>query len=347
MPHRRGAHPAPLAAAITRTASLQSYLTIRWLADQAYRADAFALYAYFRWLDDTVDESLVDRDQRLAFVARQRSLLAQAATGETPAGLSPEEALLVGLFRSDRERSDRERSDRERSDRASSDRASSGCGEIRAEELDGRTGGLLLSLRSMLDVMEFDARRRGRPVTQRELDDYTSDLAIAVTEALHHCIGHGQSCPHDETRYVAVAGAHVAHMLRDLAEDLGTGYVNVPSELLADGHVSLQDLHAPALRAWVRDRVELARTCFATGRGYLARTENARCRLAGHAYIARFEWVLDAVEHDGYRLRPSYPERGTLHGGLTIAADGARSALAAARSGSRPAERVADREVGR
>jgi phytoene/squalene synthetase len=327
MPHRRGARPAPLAAAITRTASLQSYLTIRWLADQAYRADAFALYAYFRWLDDTVDGRLVDRDQRLAFVARQRSLLAQAATGETPAGLSPEEALLVGLFRPDRE--------------------SSGCGEIRAEELDGQTGGLLLSLRSMLDVMEFDARRRGRPVTQRELDDYTSDLAIAVTEALHHCIGHGQGSPHDETRYVAVAGAHVAHMLRDLAEDLGAGYVNVPSELLAGGHMSLQDLHAPELRAWVRDRVELARTCFATGRGYLARTENARCRLAGHAYIARFEWVLDAVERDGYRLRPSYPERGTLRGGLTLAVDGARSALAAARSGSGPAERVADRKVGR
>ena len=327
MPQRRGARPAPLAAAMTRTASMQSYLTIRWLADRDYRADAFSLYAYFRWLDDTVDERLVDRDQRLTFVARQRSLLSEAATGATPAGLSPEEALLVDLFRSDR--------------------ASSGCGEIRPETLDGQNGGLLLSLRSMLDVMEFDARRRGRQVTQDELDGYTDELAIAVTEALHHCIGHGQHSPHDESRYVAVAGAHVAHMLRDLVEDLDAGYVNVPSELLADGSVSLEDLHAPALRAWVHDRVELARSCFDTGRRYLARTENARCRLAGHEYIARFEWVLDAVERDGYRLRPSYPERGTLRGGLTIAADGARSALVAARPGSRPAERAADRKVGR
>jgi phytoene/squalene synthetase len=326
MPHRRGARPAPLAAAITRTASLQSYLTIRWLADQAYRADAFALYAYFRWLDDTVDGRLVDRDQRLAFVARQRSLLAQAATGETPAGLSPEEALLVGLFRSDRE--------------------SSGCGEIRAEELDGQTGGLLLSLRSMLDVMEFDARRRGRPVTQEELDGYTRDLAVAVTEALHHCIGHGRRSPHDATRYVAVTGAHVAHMLRDLAEDLGAGYLNVPSELLADSSLSREACRPPhcatgsGTASRCRGRASPQGASTSHGR-------SARCRLAGHAYIARFEWVLDAVESDGYRLRPAYPERATLRGGLTIAADGARSALAATHPRAHPAERAANRNVGR
>jgi phytoene/squalene synthetase len=310
---------------MTRNASRQSYLTIRWLADRAYRADAFALYAYFRWLDDAVDELLADRDQRLTFVVRQRNLLARAVDGETAADLSPEEALLVGLVRPDR--------------------ASSG-GEIRADTLDGRTDGLLLSLRSMLDVMEFDARRRGRSVTQHELDDYTRDLAVAVTEALHHCIGHGQGSPQDETRYVAVTGAHVAHMLRDLAEDLGSGYLNVPAGLLGDGHVSLEDLHAPAMRAWVRDRVDLARSCFTTGRRYLADVENARCRLAGHAYIARFEWVLDAVERDGYRLRQGYPERGTLRGGLTIAADGARSALAARRTRSQRAS-AAVREAAR
>ena len=328
MTERRGAPPTTLAAAMTRDASRQSYLTIRWLADRAYRADAFALYAYFRWLDDTLDERLVDWDQRLTFVARQRHLLAQAVDGATPTDLSPEEALLVGLVRGDH--------------------ASSGGGiDTPDGRTDSRTDSLLLSLRSMLDVMEFDARRRGRPVAQQELDDYTRDLAVAVTEALHHCIGRGQGSPHDETRYVAVTGAHVAHMLRDLAEDLASGYLNLPAELLVDGNVSLEDLQAPALRDWVRDRVELARSCFATGRRYLAGVENARCRLAGHAYIARFEWVLDAVERDGYRLRAGYPERGTLRGGLTIAAGGARSALAAGRARSQRASAAATREVAR
>ena len=284
------------AAAITKRASRQSYLTIRWLADRDYRDDAFAIYAYFRWLDDAIDERLADREARLTFVARQREILATAAGGATAEDLAslrvtPEEALLVGLA------------------------LPSGEGSTKADT------GLLLSLRSMLDVMEFDARRRGRAVTQAELDAYTRDLAVSVTEALHHCIGHGCGCPRDESRYVAVTGAHVAHMLRDLAEDVAAGYLNLPAGLLSD------DLHSPAVRAWVKDRVGLARGCFATGRQYLARVESARCRLAGHAYIARFEWVLDAIERDGYALRAAYPERATWRGGLAIAADAARSAF--------------------
>lgn len=287
---------------------MQSYLTIRWLADPRYRADAFAIYAWFRWLDDTVDERLPDRDQRLAFVARQRRLLDLGADGVPVPGadapgwapLRPEEGLLVRLGAS-----------------------------ASALGTDGEP--LLLSLRTMLDVMEIDAARRGRPITQRELDEYTHALAVAVTEALHHCIGHGCPCPHDDTRYTAVTGAHVAHMLRDLVSDIDAGYVNVPVEVLEEADASLADLHSPAMRAWVRDRVELARACFAVGRRYLERVEDGRCRLAGHAYTARFEWVLDAIEADDYRLRAGYPERATVRGGLRIAADAARSALTAGR----------------
>lgn len=286
---------------------MQSYLTIRWLADRAYRDDAFALYAWFRWLDDTVDEELATEAERLAFIARQRAILTQVADGGVPADVSPHEALLVRLVRP--------------------------CAA-------GASPGLLPSLTSMLDVMDFDARRRGRRVTQGALDDYTRDLAVAVTEALHHCIGHGCGCPRDASRYVAVTGAHVAHMLRDLAEDAVAGYVNVPVDVVADAPRSLDDLHAPEVRDWVEDRVALARACFATGRTYLARVENGRCRLAGHAYVARFEWVLDAIERDGYRVRPAYPERATLRGGLAIAADGARSALVARRLRARQHEKA-------
>ena len=57
--------------------------------------------------------------------------------------------------------------------------------------------------------------------------------------------------------------------------------------------------------------------------------ENARCRLADHAYVARFEWVLDAIEQDGYRLREAYPERSSLRGGVAIGAAAVRSAAAA------------------
>lgn len=282
---------------------MQSYLTMRWLADPEYRDDAFGFYAYFRWLDDMVDEHLPDAAQRLAFVARQRELLAAASAGARTGDVSPEEALLVRLVGPARHAG------------------------ARPSGTDGTTGGALTAVTAMLDVMEFDARRRGRAVSQDALDRYTHVLAVAVTESLHHCIGHGEASPHDESRYVAVTGAHVAHMLRDLAEDLAVGYINVPAELAPHPMASLHHLHDPARRAWVRDRVEYARACFATGREYLAHVQNRRCRLAGHLYIARFEWVLDVVERDGYRLRPSYPERATIRGGLWVAAHGARSAL--------------------
>lgn len=300
MPELRG---GALAAAITRRASRQSYLTIRWLADPAYRTDAYALYGWFRWVDDRIDEELPDRGSRLAFVERQRAILAAAQHGSPPPTgpddgrlrTAPEEDLLVHLVHPSR-----------------------GPWEARA--------GAVRSASAMLDVMRFDAGRRGRTVSQEELDSYTDDLAVAVTEALHHCIGHGAGCPPDEIRYVAVSGAHVAHMLRDLVEDLDAGYVNVPAGVLTRTPTAA-DVRSPELRAWVADRVALARSRFATGREALALVENPRCRLAGHAYLARFEWVLDAIEADGYVLRPAYPERSTVRGGLRVAAHGARSAV--------------------
>lgn len=319
MPGRGGATQDALAASITRAASLQSYLTVRRLADRDFRGDGFALYAYFRWLDDQVDEHLPDDRRRLAFVAQQRALLEAALDGRPCSVLRPQEALLLGLV------------DRDRARRPLRPAAPSPDGE-----------GLPLCLRSMLDVMQVDAGRRGRAVDAPTLDAYTQSLSVAVTEALHHCIGHGAGATHGADRYVAVRGAHVAHMLRDLVEDVEAGYLNLPAELVRHGAHPLEWVHEPDVRAWVQDRVALARSCFAAGRRSFAAVESRRCRLAGHAYVARFEWVLDAIEHDGYRLRASYPERATWRGGVRIAVRTARSAL----TGSPAAARGARQAVG-
>ncbi|HEX9330639.1 MAG TPA: squalene/phytoene synthase family protein, partial [Anaerolineales bacterium] len=133
--------------------------------------------------------------------------------------------------------------------------------------------------------------------------------AIAVTEAMHYFIGHGSSSPHNETRYLAVAGAHITHMLRDTFDDVQTGYYNIPREVLEAAHIHPQDVQNKAYRAWVQSRIQLARKYFAAGRVYLARVQNSRYRLASLAYAARFEWLLDTVEREGYSLRPQYNER--------------------------------------
>jgi hypothetical protein len=41
--------------------------------------------------------------------------------------------------------------------------------------------------------------------------------------------------------------------------------------------------------------------------------ENLRCRIAGYAYIRRFEIVLECIEREGCLLRADYPERKSLY----------------------------------
>jgi len=43
---------------------------------------------------------------------------------------------------------------------------------------------------------------------------------------------------------------------------------------------------------------------------------NARHRLAGLAYIVRFEWLIRTIERDGFTLRPAYDERRRITSGL-------------------------------
>ncbi len=108
--------------------------------------------------------------------------------------------------------------------------------------------GLQFYLRNMMAVMDFDARRRGRLVSQKELDAYTHHLASAVTEAMHYFIGHCCPSPHDETRYLAVTAAHITHMLRDTYDDVQHGYYNIPRELLEAKRLQPDDLQSPVYR---------------------------------------------------------------------------------------------------
>ena len=275
-----------LAASITKAASKQTYYTIRFLVDRERVADAFRAYAYFRWVDDTLDAeagsrpvpSEAEASERSAFVNRQKSLLEGCYRGECPRDVNPEEEMLIELIRSDAE----------------------------------KNSGLQSYLRNMMAVMVFDAGRRGRAISQVELIEYTRWLASSVTEAMHYFIGHCCYSPDNEERYLAVTAAHITHMLRDTYDDIQAGYYNIPREVLEANRISPQDWQSEAYRAWVQSRVGLARAYFRAGRDYLNQVENPRCRLAGFAYTARFEGVLDSIERDGYLLRAAYPEREKL-----------------------------------
>jgi phytoene/squalene synthetase len=132
-----------------------------------------------------------------------------------------------------------------------------------------KNSGVQAYIRRMMQVMAFDADRRGRLITQTQLQEYTRWLASAVTECMHYFIGHDAASPHDETRYLAVTGAHITHMLRDTFDDLQAGYYNIPQEVLETAQIRPQDTGHPEYRRWVQSRVRLARQCFQAGRQYL------------------------------------------------------------------------------
>jgi phytoene/squalene synthetase len=274
-----------LASSITKAASKQTYYTIRFLVDRELVEDAYRAYSYFRWVDDILDSASGTDAQRTTFLQCQESLLADCPHGRVPRETSPEEQMLVELVRHARQR----------------DR------------------GLHIYLRNMMQVMDFDVKRRGQLTSQVELDAYTRWLASAVTECIHYFIGHDDCSPQESSRYMAVSAAHIIHMLRDTFDDAALGYYNVPREVLVANHMGPLDVNRQPYRAWVKSRIELARAYFDAGKGYFARVENARCRLACFAYIARFEWLLDVIEREGYLLRPQYVERNSASAGLQMA----------------------------
>lgn len=291
------ASTAAIARSITRGASKQTFYTIRWLVDRGLIDDAYRAYAYFRWVDDTIDVASKDRRAQLAFVTRQRRLLPRLEAGDQPDDLAPEEHLLADLFLARRD----------------------------------NHPGLASYLANMMAVMEFDAARRGRLITAEELDRYSRLLSTAVMDALAYFIGHRHTYPGGEARILAVQGAHIAHMLRDTRDDLAAGYFNIPRQILEAHRLTPTELAHPAYRDWVHERVELARRCFREGKRYIRAMGNTRSQLAGYLYCARFEVVLRRIELDGYLLRSDYSGLPRLPAWLLGFVQAHRSALRGAK----------------
>ena len=281
----RALSSSSLAAKITRSASKQTYYTIRLFADHERMDDAYRAYGYFRWVDDVIDVKTKAQAEKIAFAGRQQTLLNACYRGETSSGLCAEEQMLVDLVHHDTE----------------------------------KNSGLHIYLHNMMDVMVFDANRRGRVISQVELFEYSRRLSVAVTEALYYFIGHNDPSPVHKARYLAVTAAHITHMLRDTIEDAEDGYFNIPREYLSLRNIAPQDVTSQAYSEWICGRVQIAREYFRLGRECTARVKNLRCRLAGFAYTARFEWMLRTIERDHYCLRSEYPERKSLQAALWMA----------------------------
>jgi phytoene/squalene synthetase len=245
-----------LAASITYSSSKQTYYTIKFLVDRPLVFDAYKAYAYYRWLDDQVDNNS-HPSQGIAFIKRQRQIINRAYKRLSLPKLSPKEKMIVELIYTDTQPNSQ----------------------------------LTSFIRNFFSVIEFDAHRIGRPITQAELDWYSKTIGIAVTDCIQYFIGHNQTYPVSKDQYLAATAAHIIHMLRDFQDDIKQGFINLPA------NVSPQDLNV-----WVKNRISLARGYFKKGKAYINQIKNLRCRLAALAYCARFERCISNIQKASYSL---------------------------------------------
>jgi phytoene/squalene synthetase len=276
---------AVLARSITRTSSKQTYYTARLMVDKDLVNDCCRAYAYFRWADDIIDISSQSSDECISFIGRQRELIDRLYRNERADDLTPEEEMAADLISHDK----------------------------------GENSGLQSFIRNFLAILEFDAYRKGRLISQQELTWYSNCLGKSVTDGIQYFIGNGHPYAATEDRYLAATAAHITHMLRDMVLDTADGYINIPREYLEAHGISPEDVDSPPFRAWVRGRVEKARQYFREGKRYLDELDVLRCKIAGYWYCARFEGVLDAIERDSYILRAVYNERRKLSTWLKMA----------------------------
>jgi phytoene/squalene synthetase len=269
-----GINSTLLARSITSAGSKQSFYTAYLLVDRELTDDCHRAYAYFRWLDDMIDapSSGGDSFNSIDLINRQKSLVDDLYNNEQVDNLSDEEQIIADLIKNDK----------------------------------GEQSKLQSFIRNFLSILEFDAHRRGHFISQEELTWYSSCLGKSVTDAIQYFIKSGQPYPQKENQYLAANAAHITHMLRDMAEDIPQGYINIPDEYLKTHEIAPNDFNHPEFQNWVRDRVKLAREYFQLGRCYLDELTVLRCKIAGYWYCARFEAVLDTIERDNFLLREEY-----------------------------------------
>jgi len=265
---------AALARSITWNSSKQTYYTARLLVDKDRVDDFCRAYAYFRWIDDVIDKTVANNEERISFIRHQRDLIDCFYGIGIKSDLTAQEQMLADIISHDKK----------------------------------PNGRLQSFIRNMFAIIEFDAYRKERrqAITLKELKWYTGCLGKSVTDGLQYFIGNGCSYPETDDQYQAAIAAHITHLLRDTVQDNAEGFINIPSEYLKEHYISPDDLTNPVFSAWVRKRVEEARQYFCQGKDYLDRLDVLRCKIAGYWYCARFESILDTIESDDYILRASY-----------------------------------------
>ncbi len=267
-----------LAQTITKKSSIQTYYTIKLLFDKPLVNDGYKAYAYFRWIDDQVDVFIKGDQVRHEFIQRQRNIIEATYNQIAISDLTPEEEMIVELIKTEPSR-------------------------------DSRLASYILNL---FNIIEFDVYRKGKLITEKELDWYSESLGKSVTDCIAHFIDHDKTYPNTANKYDAATASHVIHMLRDYQEDLADGFMNIPKEYLDENKIQPTDIKNQVLKEWVKMRIEEAKQKFISGREYINQIPSLRSKIAATLYCVRFEWLMTEYEKNNYNLDTKLSHRNNL-----------------------------------
>ena len=227
--------------------------------------DTYTLcYAYFRWFDDVVDSVRLYPEESKFVIERQKKFLSQLYAQESPEELATEELFLAHLVRFDKTQRKNIRRD----------------------------------LGSLICCLEFDADRRGRIISTRELEQYVERNIISYINISSAILNVMDSLKQDLID-ISKAGLIIDYLF-DLREDMALGYINIPLEDIERYEIDLHALDSHEMQIWMRDKME-------TLRGALFDTQAFRnlphlARLLAESMAWRRRRKFREIENNNYTL---------------------------------------------
>jgi hypothetical protein len=178
-----------------------------------------AAYAYMRWLDDIVDNISNNESTINNFLVHQRKLINNLYNGKNITTQIEQEKLLIDFINYD---------------------ISIGC-QLKEDFL------------IMLETLFFDLNRRHKICTKFEIEEYSYRMAKSFSSFILHFLN-GENVKEKEEIITLASYGCQAYMLRDLAEDIKNGLINIDKETIDKYGINIKEPHCDQILIWIRKK---------------------------------------------------------------------------------------------
>lgn len=251
------------AEAVTRKSTLFGYLLCKTFFRAENTLPLFQSYAYFRWLDDFVDQSNDSQESLVCFVLRQKNLIASWYNGESAQASNSRESFIHATINYDK------------------------TNEMQLHSM----------ITNFIEAIEWDVSRRYSIVSKNDLGIYSLRLGRSYAEGLLFGLGMKANDPaYDIAMNKCGSAAHIAHILRDLSIDLNLGYVNISCEDMKLFDIDPLDPSLHGIGKWIAFSAEKAEALFSEGKIYQKTFPNIKSRLVFDIVCSRYLSVLRKVK---------------------------------------------------